>query len=199
MHEAQEIFDTEFDPLPAPEFPETAALHGVAASWCVDFDLPHQERAPEPPAVERSQAFTLWLRTRDFEAHREEAGELIECLLAENRHSTLQVVLEPLDNPRSVTPDLLEALLRSCFRSTSYLDRFYSVLPGRTKGAKRLVVLLPRSVRDDLGLDWIDAIGDYADIVWQGADAATDSVAADEWEAHEYVLADDTAVGHASA
>ena len=55
--------------------------------------------------------------------------------------------------------------------------------PGRRKGAKRLVLLLSWSVREALGMDWIDSRGEVADIVWRDAD---DSEA--EMAEFEYVL-----------
>ncbi len=42
-----------------------------------------------------------------------------------------------------ITIDVCESILRAAFRHPTYLDRFYSVQPGRTKGAKRLIVALP--------------------------------------------------------
>ena len=65
--------------------------------------------------------------------------------MADNPHTTLQVVLEPSGDPERLTAETLESLLAACYRTTTYLDRYYSLQPGRLLGSKRLVVLLPRS------------------------------------------------------
>jgi hypothetical protein len=136
-----------------------------------------------PPAVNRAQAFTLWLRSRDFRQSRDRAVAYVERVLSDNPHSTLQVVLDPLDNPQSLTAATLEALTRACFRELSYLDRFYSLLPGRPQGAKRLVVFADAQARRRLGTDWGHQIGEFAALVWRGADQTSY-----ELEEHEYVV-----------
>ncbi len=121
-----------------------------------------------PVAEERCQAFTLWLRAgRTFGNHVESAKAMIEQVLDENPHTTLQVLLEPGD-PSSIATSFLAELRRTCYRRTTYLDRFYSILPGPMKGSKRLVVLLDASDRDLLGTDEIAAWGEFAAIVWRG-------------------------------
>ena len=137
-----------------------------------------------PPAAERGQAFSLWLQAGDFQPHLQTACRLIEQLLAENPHTTLQVILEPTGDPRSLTAELFETLHRACFRQPTYLDRFYAILPGSLKGAKRLVVTLPIAQREILGWPWIDLVGQYATLAWQGAASAEA-----ELDPHEYVFA----------
>jgi len=179
MEEAEELFDTEFDPLPAPQLPveENVACAAMAPppcdperalyeSWTINLD--ENDRPFELPAAEeRSQAFTLWLRAGDFGRQVETVKSLIEQVLNDNPHTTLQVLLEPGD-PRSVTAPFLAELRRACYRRTTYLDRFYSILPGPMKGSKRLVVLLDASDRDRLGTDEKAAWGEFAAIVWCG-------------------------------
>lgn len=176
MEESQEKFETEFDPLPAPN------LEGPAIR--VDLDEPSGETASElPAAADRPQALTLWLRSKDFDRQSRTAAKLIDRLLAENPYTTLQVVLEPTGQPQFLTSATFEALLAACFRNPTYLDKFYSVLPGRPKGAKRLVVVLPGEERGLLDPAWIAETGNYAAIVWQGQlppDAELDE--------HEYAL-----------
>src|SRR5260370_23340048 len=120
-----------------------------------------------PPAHERAQAFTLWLRAADFGSHAETVETLVEQLLAENPHTTLQVILEPGD-PQSITAAFLAELKRTCYRRTTYLDRFYSILPGPMKGSKRLVLLLDAAQRDGLDFEQIAGIGEFASILWRG-------------------------------
>jgi hypothetical protein len=207
MEEAEELFETEFDPLPAPRIPEWPGqsvtsrieLRGEIARPIVDFaesthlssngpverdngtsvlnaswhiDLDARDK-PDwlPPPEERSQAFTLWLRATDFGCHADTVGTLVEQLLNENPHTTLQVILEPGD-PRSITAAFLADLTRTCYRRTTYLDRFYSILPGPMKGSKRLVVLLDAGQREILGAEQIAGIGEFAAILWRGASAA---------------------------
>jgi hypothetical protein len=93
---------------------------------------------------------------------------VVEQLLADNPHSTLQILLEPTANPRSITPDLLANVRHACYRDRSYLDRFYAILPGPPRGAKRLVVLLPHAARHKLSRDWLDQFGPFAEIAWRG-------------------------------
>jgi len=185
MEEAQDIFQTEFDPLPPPVLrsPQVGealtvgravrAENGtpidefVARTACpttvIDFNVGLLEL---PPPEIRAQAFTLWLRSSQFDVHRNRAAAVVRQLLDENPFTTLQVVLEPMGDVQGLTIRTLEQLREAGFRHPTYLDKFYSVLPGRPKGAKRLVVLLPPVVRDQI--DWIrlDQLGEYATIVW---------------------------------
>jgi hypothetical protein len=187
MEEAEELFETEFDPLPAPEIPLWPGLSmtpppNFYASWQIELDATDK---PDwlPPLEERSQALTLWLRAADFVRHAETVETLVEQLLTENPHTTLQVILEPGD-PRSITAAFLADLTRSCYRRTTYLDRFYSILPGPMKGSKRLVVLLDAGQRDGLDDEQIAGIGEFASIVWRGTPEADTR----ELSEHEYAL-----------
>jgi hypothetical protein len=147
MDEAQDLFETEFDPLPEVTLPTEPAREicpGVVASQRIDLD---HDADHLPPPTGRSQAFTLWLVAHDLARHTLRACRLIETVLADNPHTTLQVVLEPGD-PATVTVELLAELRRACYRQTTYLDRFYSIQPGLMKGSKRLVLLLPADTLD---------------------------------------------------
>ncbi|MBI1900037.1 MAG: radical SAM protein [Planctomycetia bacterium] len=199
MREAQEAFDTEFDPLPPPQihFPANGNGDGTphgrpVREWFVDLDVPPSSRARRPAAADRAGAFSLWLRSDDFSRTASDAAAIIVELLRDNPHSTLQIVLESTASPHAITPRVLETLRAACYESTSYLDRFYSISPGRPKGAKRLIVLLPYSSRRTLGDAWIDAICDYAEIVWRGGPATS----ADDLAEHEYCLAAASAVAY---
>ncbi len=186
MAEAQEIFETEFDALPEPMIPEledcqwSSSSQGLCETWRIDFDSLDWETRSLPPPAQRTQAFTLWFQGNALSQRRTEVAETIATCLSDNPHSTLQIVLEPRSRAAEITPEFLDDLLRVCYRTNSYLDRYYSMAPGRRKGAKRLVLLLSWSVRDSLGIEWIDSRGEYADIVWR--DAHTDEVAMAEFE-----------------
>lgn len=181
MEEAQEMFGVEFDPPPPPQL-EFAPRSGdeVSDHWIVDLDRP----ADPPLAAKPAQAFTLWLRSADLHAHRQRAATLVAEALAANPFTTLQVVLEPTASPRAITPQLLDSVARACFSRPTYLDKFYAVLPGRTRGAKRLVVMLSLAERDALGPEWIADVGDFATIVWRG----DDNGATADLDEHELVV-----------
>ena len=161
--------------------------------WRIDFDHPDWNTRPLPAPDLRTQAFTLWFQGNGLSQHLADVSETIAKCLHDNPHSTLQIILEPRGHAAEITPDFLDDLLRVCYRTNSYLDRYYSMAPGRRKGAKRLVLLLSWSVRDDLGIEWIDSRGEYADIVWHD----THSAEADMAE-FEYVLESPTTMGLAS-
>ena len=87
-------------------------------------------------------------------------------VLADNPHTTLQVILEPAGDPRHLTAEVVETLLAASHESLSYLDWFYSLHPIRLLGAKRLVVLLPTAMQGSLEEAWLDEIEDRATIYW---------------------------------
>jgi hypothetical protein len=120
-----------------------------------------------PDAEDCSQAFSLWLRADDFRDHEAETRTCVDRLLSSNPHTTLQVVLEPAD-PESVRPTFLAELQQTCYRRTTYLDRFYSILPGPMKGSKRVVLLLDDALRDRLQPERLEALEEFATVVWQG-------------------------------
>jgi radical SAM superfamily enzyme YgiQ (UPF0313 family) len=186
MTEAQEMFDIEFDPWDDPvlkfsaeetwsDGEATSPNPTLAASRivrCRRVDLDSQSPASPttvaPPATQMAQAFTIWLRGGDFARARRRACEIVAESVRANPHGTFQIILEPTANHARLTPAILDDLLRAALESTSYLDRFYAVMPGRPKGAKRLIVVLPQELRDELGRDWADALGELATLVWQG-------------------------------
>src|SRR5262249_25201125 len=89
MDEAEELFDTAFDPLPEPYVP--SGRIGEECSSC-KIDLDDDPAGSCLPAAEtRTQAFTLWLRADDFRPHIDAVHALIRRVLDENPHTTLQV------------------------------------------------------------------------------------------------------------
>jgi hypothetical protein len=184
IHEAEELFEVEFDaPLP-PAL--TEAVEGdVRKTWHVDLDADLES----PPQGPLAQAFTLWLRAEDFGRRQAEAARRIRHLLSENPYTTLQVVLdadERLDAAalmRSVAVATVGSLLDECLEQPTYLDKCYALQRGRRAGAKRLVVLLPFAVRPQFAADWLDELGEIATIVWRGGETA-------ELEANEFAWAE---------
>ena len=175
MDEAEELFDTEFDPLPEPQIPNLTLSTGPrprCEAWQIDLDAESKgvnstkPNSTLPPPDERTQAFTLWLKAEDFQVHSKSAQKFIEQILDENPHTTLQVILEP-GKAASITASLLADFKWVCYSRTTYLDRFYSILPGAMKGSKCLVVLLEPCEEALLDPETIAAIDEFATIVWK--------------------------------
>ncbi len=173
MHEAAEIFDLEWDPLPEPVLPTHAVFHpsrhGLIDHHLIDLDRPDAEQ--ELSAGQRSQAFTLWLRSSDFGQHIKQACRWVSQLLQANPFTTLQVVLEPLGDPERITSETLEELWSACQERPTYMDRYYAMQPGRPIGAKRLVVLLDEA-RTVISDEWMSMVEEQAAIsYWSQASA----------------------------
>jgi radical SAM superfamily enzyme YgiQ (UPF0313 family) len=181
MHEAQELFAVEFDALPPPvlDFGDEAPVERLLV-----VDLESAEHALSSGAS-WSQALTLWLRASRFAGRSAQATELVSRVLDLNPFTTLQVVLEPEEESAAeqLTPRFLQDLTAACQRNPTYLDRYYALQPGATKGAKRLVVVLPLEWRDRLGLAWIDDVGELASLAWRGQVAGTAT-----WQPWEFPL-----------
>jgi hypothetical protein len=165
MEESQEAFGIEFDPLPSPRL-DVCEPQGQSSSGC-RIDLDESDiRCDELSSP--SLCYTLWFRSSDFHQRGRQAAELIGQLLAKNPHTTLQVILEPTADPNRLTAETLELLLAACYRTSTYLDRYYSLHPGRLLGSKRLAVLLPLALRADLDDAWRRRVADFATLLWQG-------------------------------
>jgi radical SAM superfamily enzyme YgiQ (UPF0313 family) len=165
MEEAQLTFGIEFDPLPPPRLDLCDEASRPCRGSRVDLDSETASTVPPaPPAL----CYTLWLRSADFHQRRQAAAAIVAQLLAANPHITLQVILEPTADPQRLTTETLELLLSTCYQSPTYLDRYYSLHPGRLLGSKRLAVLLPLELRDALSQDWCRRVADYATLLWQG-------------------------------
>lgn len=169
MQEAQDIFDTDFDPFPPPKLEFDFVEGDPIPVATVDLD---DAADPMLPAAEnRAHAFTLWFRSRIWNGDaRRRAVQTIGRVLTDNPHSTLQVVLEPCSNPELLKPALLQALLRECYRTSNYLDRYYGLNPEGLLGSKRLLILLPAEQRRNVAEQWIDDVGEFATLVWRGLD-----------------------------
>lgn len=173
MGEAQEVFEMDWDPLPPPMLPTGTGTSGDLVT-CLKIDLDARAAEPLAPPARRTQAFTLWLRSAHWLRHGDRCRELVRGLLVDNPHSTLQVVLEPCDNPMTLDPTWLAALWAAAQERPSYLDKYYALQPGRPTGAKRLVVLLPWAWRDAVDDGWLEAVAEYASLVWRDPPADAD-------------------------
>ena len=74
-------------------------------------------------------------------------------------------MLEPLGGAERLPVRMLELLLAKCYENPTYLDRFYSLHPGRLLGSKRLVVLLPQGPRSEAFDRWRREVSQLATIV----------------------------------
>jgi radical SAM superfamily enzyme YgiQ (UPF0313 family) len=189
MQEAQELFGIEFDAQPPPVL--DFSVRDRDRVWQVDLD--RAERPDPPPAGGRAQAFTLWLRSARFGQHGREVVGLIHALLRVNPFTTLQVVLEPVGErtpeavQREIGPRSLSEVMAACEANPTYLDKYYALQPGRPNGAKRLIVLLPLALREQLPGDWTEEIGRLATVVWQAG--VEELHREDEMEAYEFAWA----------
>jgi hypothetical protein len=103
-----------------------------------------------------------------------------------NPHITLQIVLEPRfphfsQQQQEALLRILPKISETCYFTTSYLDYFYSLHPGHSRGAKKSFVLLPVGERKKLEQAWIRKVGEYATILWHG-----DNKTEDILEEYEY-------------
>jgi radical SAM superfamily enzyme YgiQ (UPF0313 family) len=185
MQEAQELFGIEFDAQPQPVLDFTAGDHDRV--WYMDFD--RTDRSDPPAAGRCAQAFTLWLRSARLGQHGREGAGLIGELLRANPFTSLQVVLEPAGDlsPEAVRSEvgltLLGELMAACQAKPTYLDKYYALQPGRPNGAKRLIVLLPLTLREQLTLEWVEDVGELATLVWRaGLEAMHDEDGLEPYE-----------------
>jgi hypothetical protein len=165
MEEAQEAFGVEFDALPPPR------LDALDEAGVRRVNLDAAESRESSPG-EVALAFTLWLRSADFHRRQSEAAEQIRRVLADSPFTTLQVVLEPTGDPGLLTAGTLESLLAACYRTTTYLDRYYSLHPGRLLGAKRLIVALPKESARRANKAWRRKVAEYAALATLDKDSA---------------------------
>ncbi|MFO0897388.1 MAG: radical SAM protein [Pirellulales bacterium] len=160
MEEAETSFGVEFDPLPAPRL-EFLPADEPGRMLRVDLDAPLAALyTPEAQA----QAYTLWLKSADFDARREAAAAQVRQLLAACPFTTLSVALEPTGDPRRLTARTLEAIRREFYARPTYLDHFYAVQPGPAKGAKRQVIVLPEGGAN-LGEEMVSEWEEYGEVV----------------------------------
>ncbi len=160
MDEAQSALGIEYDAPPEPR------PLGPCSDWpvrgaTIDLDAQPDPLAQLPAAADRAQAFQLHLQASDFDRMRPAVLALVKHLLGEDPHATLELLFEPRSTP-GISAETLDAIAAAAFASPSYLDRFYSLLPGSTRGAKRLVVLVPQMA---VHHPWADEIAELADIL----------------------------------
>ncbi|MCB9831688.1 MAG: radical SAM protein [Planctomycetes bacterium] len=156
MDEAEELFDTSFDPLPEIAL-EVPAGGRCASSATLDLDA---DRAPTLP--ERcASAFQLRLRCRDPWASLDRARALVAELVAREPHLGLQIVLE---TDGEFPLDVIDGLATAADRDL-YVDRVQAFLPGAQKASSRIAVLMPAAARAVLDQDWRLALEDLAELI----------------------------------
>lgn len=167
MDEAQDAFGVDFDAIAPPQLELADDGRGPLPLLKVDLDRDGEPGESALGGRLPGLAFTLWLRAESFATRRREAAAWIGWVLRRNPHLTLQVVLEPtadLAGLEQAVPLAHEA----CHQTLSYLDRYYSLQPGALLGAKRLVVVLPATGREELGEARLEMLGEHALIAWRG-------------------------------
>ncbi len=185
MAEAEDVFESEWDPFPAPKVQfDASARYGVE---CIEIDLDRldrEDRLPElPSAAKRVQALTIWIGGREFRPHRATIQAMLQKILAENPHSTIQLVLEPKGDVTALEPDWVRSILQVCYQYPNYLDRYYSLNPRGLLGSKRVVVLLDGERRSSLPIEWLDEIGETATVAYRG-----EAIEEEELEYYEVCL-----------
>jgi hypothetical protein len=161
MSDAQEAFETEWDPFPEPKLqfdPESGIVE------CITMDL-DQENDPLPPAGMRAQALTLWFKSNSLSQHVERMQSVIQQVLRDCPHSTIQLVLQPTGDPTDLTGECVEPLLETCYQHPNYLDRYYSLNPQGLLGSKRVLVLVEDDVMENLDEQWADSIEETATLI----------------------------------
>jgi hypothetical protein len=147
----------------------------------LDLDGP---AAAAPRSDDIRLATTLLLHSTDFSRAATRAVDTVAEVMKNNPHITLQVVLAAAGQAEQIRAETVHEILDACYRTTSYLDRFYSLQPGHRLGAKRVFVLLPRNARPNCRGEWTQAIGRYAGILWQ-----EDATLPEDWEEFEHFIA----------
>ncbi len=174
MQDARDGFELEWDRWPDPVLPdawqrqdgesETAWRGGLCEGLRVHLDHASVMRFTHSC----SQVFTLWFQASEWHRHAATLKLAIQQLLQRNPFTTLQLVLEPLADPRQLDAKLLQDLWASCMMQPTYLDRYFAMQPGRPMGAKRMLLLLASPWRQALEPDWLRAMGAHAALLWQG-------------------------------
>jgi len=168
LEESEEIFDTEFDPMPPPT---VCRFGGGSLRHVARFDLDRSYSNGLTVPNRAAQAFTLWLRTCDPYRRLSQACGLVREFRSANPFNTLQIVLE---TERQFPFDVFRGLRAACARPENiYLDRFYEFTPGRTAGARRIVVVPPAAERANFDADWLADAEDHCDLIWSGSELAT--------------------------
>lgn len=172
MEEAEEVFESEWDPYPAPKLQFVKDSEAPFTEWVlIDLKQVTSSNCPTdvlPKASKRSQAFTLWFTATNWTSHRSRILQTIRKVLDDNPHSTLQIVFQPQGDPEHLPPPWVAQAIETAFENPNYLDRYYSLQPRGPIGSKRCLVLLDASQRDNVDESWLEEIGDSATIVYRG-------------------------------
>jgi hypothetical protein len=165
LGEAERIFDTEFDSLPAVE-PRPRA--GSPHTWRVDLDVASRDEPPATPP----QSLALWFDTGDPYRGLPRACNVVRQVLGANPFCTLQIVL------RTGSPfpfDVFDSLRAACQRPENiYLDRYYAFMPGRRDAARRIAVVAPEAALGNFDSDWLAAADEHCEFIVEPAVEAID-------------------------
>ncbi len=134
-----------------------------------DYEMPAAER--------RAVNFTLHLLSSDFSRDAGTVCELVADCLKANPHSSLQVLLEPTGDPRSLNAELTHDILSLYCNVNTYLNRYYSVQPYGGAGAARTYVLLTSSARERMNERKLEGLRETAAIVWLDGELSDEDAA----------------------
>jgi Radical SAM superfamily/B12 binding domain len=177
MNEAQDAFQSQWDPFPTPKlnFQRSSTLCelieiDLELSWSVSAKLAAN------PAACRAQALTIWIHGSQFRRSQAQLVELVERLLIDNPHTTLQIVLQPAHASSDIPIQLPSQLLQASYNQPNYLDRYYSLNPNGALGSKRVLILLPTGARDTLPEDWLTEVCQAATLAYHGEPIDADAL-----------------------
>jgi hypothetical protein len=162
MGDAQDVFQTEWDPFPEPKL-EFQADNGPIECVRVDYDSMPNAILPEPQ--HRAQALTLWFQGSHLDQAAAQMQRTIEQVLSDCPHSTLQIILEPRRDGCGLSASTIDKLLAACYQHPNYLDRYYSLNPMGLLGSKRALVMLDSDSDMELDQAWLAEIEEVATII----------------------------------
>lgn len=169
MSEAQTVFESVWDPFPEPKLSFTCSSNWIE---CIEIDLNSNWNVDDllqsHPSARRAQAITLWIRGDDFRGNQSQLITVVQNLLLDNPHSTMQIVLQPTASAECIPTWLPAKLLEACYSQPNYLDRFYSLSPNGSAGSKRVLLLIEANRRNRLESQWLEEIADGCTVIYHG-------------------------------
>jgi hypothetical protein len=163
MAEAEDAFNTDFDPLPIAndELSFDRVRHGGSV-WKIDLDNPPAIPSPETVDI----AHTLWFTAAEFAGRFGEIIPWIRLVLRENPHTSLWVVLDVTQaNSLPTAEDVFHIMDALYEHPPTYWDWHLALhpKPGRL-GAKRIVIYSARRLKGRLAT-WRRSIARVADVI----------------------------------
>jgi radical SAM superfamily enzyme YgiQ (UPF0313 family) len=163
MAEAEQAFNTDFDPLPiANDELSSERVNQGGSVWRIDLDEP----SPAPSSDTVDIAHTLWITAREFADRSAAIVPWVRRVLGDNPHTSLWVVLDVTGaDSLPATEDIFRIMDALHEQPPTYWDWHLALhpKPGRL-GAKRIVIYSARRLKGRLAR-WRRSIEQVADIV----------------------------------